>query len=178
MELVKSEVKKMKALDIANYIVWYVKENHKGSILTHVKLQKIMYYAYAEFLKQKNKSLFNEKIAKWQYGPVIREVYDEFRVYGYSQINSPRKIGRFILDSSNELVIDEQQFSPEIIDLERKEVINEVIDKLIIRDAFSLVDKTHRELSWKNYEKAIMSRLNSLFYTDEEIKKYAEPIEL
>ena len=58
-------IKMIKALDVANYIVDFVSKHHASEKLTHVKLQKIIYYSYATFLKEKRESLFPEKIEKW-----------------------------------------------------------------------------------------------------------------
>ncbi|NHC02850.1 DUF4065 domain-containing protein [Acinetobacter sp. 187] len=167
----------MKALNVARYIVEYVKNHHSKAFLSHIKLQKIMYYCYAEFLKRKDLPLFQEKIEKWQYGPVIREVYDEFKSYGSSQIHSSHSsFGKFILDENGDLVLQRQNFSSDLIDKDRKSIINNVVDSLITREAFDLVEKTHREISWKKYENLILSKSNTLMYTDEEIKKFSEDI--
>ncbi|MGJ5681036.1 Panacea domain-containing protein [Staphylococcus equorum] len=65
------------------------------------KLQKMLYYAQAWTVTltneqedtEKNK-LFNENFQAWVHGPVIPEVYHEYKEYGYSNIpqisNSPK----------------------------------------------------------------------------------------
>ena len=47
-----------------------------------------------------------------------------------------------------------------------------VIDKLIDVGPFELVEKTHREDPWKNFEPRILKGEKSLYYSDEEIKHY------
>lgn len=138
----------LKAIDVANYIVSYVAEEHPTAKLTHVKLQKIIYYAYATLLKNQNFHLFDEKIEKWQYVPVVRSVYDQFKTFGYSHIDRPMtdismKINdegavEFTYDEYDKTLINSQQ--------EIAKTISEVVDKLIGFDAFELVDLTHEDL--------------------------------
>lgn len=69
------------ALDIAKYIASATK-------VTHLKLQKLIYFVYEEYLLAYKESLFKEKIVAYQYGPVIEEVYREFKIYGRDTIQT------------------------------------------------------------------------------------------
>lgn len=40
-------------------------------------------------LEKKNHIPFEEKISKWQFGPVVSSIYDEFKVYGANPIKNP-----------------------------------------------------------------------------------------
>ncbi len=84
--------KKYTAMDIANYIVNLVNvPDKKLCTLTHIKLQKILYYVQATYMaKNGGTPLFTNDIEKWQYGPVVREVYSEFKDFGISHINTTR----------------------------------------------------------------------------------------
>lgn len=73
-----------KALDLANYIV--AKCAKDGYPITHLQLQKILYFLQAYFLVNLNKPAFSDEIEAWKYGPVIRCVYNEYSCYGYSKI--------------------------------------------------------------------------------------------
>ncbi|ETT55820.1 hypothetical protein BSK66_22230 [Paenibacillus odorifer] len=64
----------------------------KGS-MTPKKLQKVLYYAYAWYLTFENedaeridRKLFDADFEAWVHGPVIPEIYDEFKHLGYSEI--------------------------------------------------------------------------------------------
>lgn len=70
---------KLSAVDIAKYILTIIP-------VTQLKLQKLIYFAYVNLLKSTGKSLFNERILAWKHGPVVREIYEEFRQYGSSTI--------------------------------------------------------------------------------------------
>lgn len=73
------------SINIANYFVeksiWY------GSEMTPMKLLKLTYIAHGWFLGINSKPLINEQAEAWQYGPVIRSVYDAFKHHKTADIN-------------------------------------------------------------------------------------------
>jgi uncharacterized phage-associated protein len=44
--------------------------------LTNLKLQKILFYAQAESLRETGNALFSDTIEAWKYGPVVPAVYE------------------------------------------------------------------------------------------------------
>ena len=74
-----------KALDIARYIIERCRE--KNRTVSNLKLQKILYFVQAEFLVTKNQPCFGETIEAWDFGPVVPEVYYEYRMYGSATHN-------------------------------------------------------------------------------------------
>lgn len=71
----------MKALDIAGYIVEQANKTPEHD-LTNLKIQKLLYYAQGKYLVQNGNPLFDEKVEAWQYGPVVPEVYHQFKQCG------------------------------------------------------------------------------------------------
>ena len=70
--------------------------------LTHLKLQKLLYYVSGYYLASKNESLIDYAFEAWDYGPVVPAIYHEFKKYG----NAPIKLAsKFCLDSGAEIVI-------------------------------------------------------------------------
>ena len=79
-------MEKMRAIDIAKWFIW---KNHIEQIenitddddyevyegITHLKVQKLLYYAQGICLALYNGPLFDENIVAWQHGPVVKEVY-------------------------------------------------------------------------------------------------------
>ncbi len=57
--------------------------------MTPMKLQKMIYIVYKEYLKRTGRSLFPERFEVWKYGPVVRDVYDAFKKYGTNVIKKP-----------------------------------------------------------------------------------------
>jgi uncharacterized phage-associated protein len=56
-----------------------------------MKLQKLLYFVASDYAKATGKPLFSEQFQAWDYGPVVRSVYDEFRSFGGSPIRAYAK---------------------------------------------------------------------------------------
>lgn len=57
--------------------------------MTPMKLQKLLFFAQAWYMKNNaGKKLFPEDILKWQYGPVVGDVYREFSGFGANIITN------------------------------------------------------------------------------------------
>lgn len=54
--------------------------------MTPKKLQKLCYYAQSWSLALEEKKLFNDDFEAWVHGPVCRELYSEYKNYGYFEI--------------------------------------------------------------------------------------------
>lgn len=87
--------KKFTALDIANWFLWYnqveqiektIDEDDLYEGLSHLKIQKLLYYADGICLAINEDTLFEEKIYAWQHGPVVKEVYKELSINGRDEI--------------------------------------------------------------------------------------------
>lgn len=107
-------------LHISNYIIYFC--NNKNISITNLKLQKLLYFIQARFLME-NLICFNENILALPLGPVVREVYIVFRDYGYSQL---------------------RPISTEI-NLERIDLIDEVLNDLANEDPYELVEITRNQ---------------------------------
>ena len=70
---------------VADYFILKI-DREAGDNITHLKLQKLIYYAQAWYLAMFDKPLFNNKIEAWLHGPVCREVYERFRHRSWSPI--------------------------------------------------------------------------------------------
>ena len=70
---------------IADYFILKV-DREAGDHMTHLKLQKLIYYAQAWHLAMFDKALFNNKIEAWLHGPVCREIYERFRHRSWNPI--------------------------------------------------------------------------------------------
>ncbi len=98
--------------------------------LTNLKLQKLLYFAQVEYMQSHNGDLlFDDDIEAWQYGPVVREVYDAFKQCG----------AYFITDFD----IDMSDFGE--IDEGRAVFLDKFLKKGADHSAWSLVSKTHEK---------------------------------
>ena len=79
IELIKKD-RVLNGLDVAKYILSKV-------TCTHLKLEKLVYLCFADYLCKYDKELFTDKIYAYKYGPVIKNVYKKYKAYGYSEID-------------------------------------------------------------------------------------------
>ncbi len=121
------------ALDIAKYLI-HCANLEEDDLITNLKLQKLLYYAQGFHLALFDSPLFSSAIYAWQYGPVVPEVYHEYKQYSCNSLP----------DSLN--------FNPEIIESEDRELIDEVYSVYGKYTGTVLANLTHQETPWKNTE--------------------------
>ena len=129
------------ALELAKYIL---KESSKD--LSNLELQKTLYFTELDYIKEFGKSLISNDFEAWQYGPVVRDVYCEYRNYGANSIDKPEK----------------ETLSKELTEKELK-IINQSIEKCNKESYWNLVEKSHREggaweKSFKEDKKEIINK--------------------
>lgn len=119
-----------KAKNIADYLVSKAQPDEGGELLSNMKLQKLLYYCQAFSLASSGKLLFSENIVAWQYGPVVPEVYHQFKKYGSGGIPQVNNFDSSFLDCSD------------------KELIDEVFEVYGQYSAIRLMEMTHSEEPW------------------------------
>ena len=76
--------------------------------LTHLKLQKIIFYAQAEYYLKNNARLYSDPILAWEFGPVVMEVYQWLKGFGAHTINSQSiQLEHKLIDDPTMLFLDE-----------------------------------------------------------------------
>ncbi|MDE7174279.1 MAG: DUF4065 domain-containing protein [Helicobacter sp.] len=127
----------MKGLDLAKYIL-----QNSSERLSNLELQKTMYFAELDYYKTKKKHLLDGDFEAWQYGPVVPDVYWEYRNYGASFIDRPKETIS---------VSDED-----------KKIINASIERSNGKESWDLVKESHREDgAWRetiNAKRAIIDK--------------------
>lgn len=83
IKLIKID-RKLKGVDIAKYILSKIK-------CTQLKLQKLVYICFAEYLCDTGKELFTDTIYAFKYGPVVDTVYKRYKEYGYKPIEEEKE---------------------------------------------------------------------------------------
>jgi uncharacterized phage-associated protein len=161
------------ALTVANYVVYHAL-NHKKGIL-HLKLQKILYFIEAHYLVDHGKPLIAEHFEKWKLGPVIPEVYHEYKTFVSRPITRVPPIRSVTFnEEADEFEFSVEKFDPESVDIGAadKEFIERITDLYIEEDAFDLVKRTHKHELWSDYEKEIMAGGHRFIYEKEEMRNY------
>ena len=78
------------AIAAANEFLGFAEAENRP--VDQMKLQKLLFYAYAWYLAMRNDQLFAESVEAWPWGPVIPPVYSETRPFGRSPITTRLKI--------------------------------------------------------------------------------------
>lgn len=101
--------------------------------ITHLKLQKLLYYAQGISLGMYGKPIFKEKIEAWQHGPVVREVYGHFSKFGRNNIE-------INMNDESEKILNKIENNREV-----SEVLNLTYDNFAIYTAWQLRQLTHED---------------------------------
>lgn len=122
----------MKASNIAKLLLYW--NTFNGDLpITNLKLQKLLYYAQGWSFVELKKELFEENIVAWKYGPVIKEIYNEYKQFK----NLPIELN---INSFNAI---EKQFDKATI-----EYLKRFYNLYIDTPAHELVASSHQEKPW------------------------------
>lgn len=146
------------ALAVANTILGQA-YNEKMKI-TPMKLQRLLYLLYKEYIKQTGEPLFSERFEVWQYGPVLVSIYDDFKRYKENHIEEysykVNENGKEIYTSIN--LGSSKEF---------RDIFYEVWNKYKWYDASYLSELTRKEgTAWR---KAVENK--NYILSDEDIKE-------
>jgi uncharacterized phage-associated protein len=110
--------------------------NETQSLITNLKLQKIVYYAQAWHLAIIGKELFKEDFQAWVHGPVIPELYYTYKEFGWKPI---------IREDLKPAILSriKKEF-PE----ETKKLLEDVTYEYFGLPTFELERLTHNEFPW------------------------------
>jgi uncharacterized phage-associated protein len=125
--------------DIAKYFLAMTFED--GELITNLKMQKIVYYAYAWALAKDGTRLFDERIEAWVNGPVVRSLYQDLKPFGSGPIAEAWLLENGTFDVEGFM----EKLTPQV-----KETLREVYEKYMTMTAFELVQITHSEAPWRN----------------------------
>jgi uncharacterized phage-associated protein len=115
--------------DVADWFLAHV-DHSAGDSISHLKLQKLLYYAQAWSLVLLGEPLFAEDFQAWAHGPVLCSVYGKYRGASYEPLPIPprRSVHRF---------------GPEV-----EALLEDVSRTYGLHTAKALEDQTHREEPW------------------------------
>lgn len=160
------------ALTIANYVILY--SHSKNIEMNNLKLQKILYFLQGLYLVNYSDKLFNDNIEKWQYGPVVPEVYHAYKDYRSNNIKLVEpEISSKKLNQGIQFKV--KNFEQEMIARHDREFIKIIVDTLGNYSAFHLVDVTHGHSAWKTDRNRIIHGVRNITYTlDELLNDFSE----
>lgn len=139
---------------VANCILDYCGE------ITSLKLQKLIFFSYGIHLSIYQERLFGCDLLAWNLGPVVREIYDEFKDHGRNEITT-----RATNSTQEENEYD--FFVPNIPSEFKKDKLSVIAACLYYGNRYDspqLENITHGMKSWKNAFNVIDKKMK-----DEEI---------
>lgn len=74
---------------VANFVLDVACE--VGSPASNLVVNKVVYFIHGAYLAQFGKPLIDARIEAWDYGPVVREIYHEFKAFKERPITSRAK---------------------------------------------------------------------------------------
>mgnify|MGYP002616320479 CR=1 FL=1 len=108
--------------------------------ITPMKLQKLVYFIYRDYLQKTGKALFNERFETWKYGPVCPSIYKAFKQYGSNAIRD------YVYEPGENCYLTVNENSSPIF----KKIIDDVWNENKYYDGIYLSSLTHREgTAWK-----------------------------
>ncbi len=119
---------------IADYFLAFA--NATGSLLTNMKLQKLVFYTQAWHIAVFNESIFEEDFQAWIHGPVLPSLYERYKSFQWHPI---------LRDDLEEVSLRllESQLSPSV-----REILADVIEEYFHKDAYTLEMSTQQEAPW------------------------------
>ena len=130
----------IKNLEVVDSIILgeYILE--RGGRMSHLKLQKILYYIQGLHLAYFEAPLIDDDFQAWLHGPVSRKLYDH--VKGHSILYSEVEYVKTAEQNPSEVLED-------ILTQDQMELVNEVIDEYSKLTSSQLENLTHSELPWQ-----------------------------
>lgn len=127
------------AFEVARYIIHH--EAQQNRPVSNLRLQKLLYFVQAKFVMDSHGTspCFYEKMEAWGFGPVVREVYYEYRYYGGAMIPPERNFSTTIAPRDQSMV-------------------DEILNDCAQFSTSALVDITHSQTPWqeaRRYNKEI-----------------------
>ncbi len=130
----------MKSLDVSNLILACF--DYKGDLITNKKLQKLLYYTEA-WGQVYGMPFFDEPIEAWVHGPVIPNVYSEFKKFGYSPIVSQYEKNE---TSSTKIALLQKSIG---INIDQYDLLKSVLQNYGSLSSYQLETLSHSEDPWR-----------------------------
>jgi uncharacterized phage-associated protein len=144
-------------IDVANYILEISREESEDGeyeLISHMKLQKLIYFCQGYSLALYGKPLFPEPIEAWTHGPVCPKLYHILKGYGALPITASIDPEKIMLNEHD------------------RQLIGMVYDSYGQYSASRLRQITHEEDPWKN------ARINTTIPLETMLRYFESRIEV
>jgi len=120
--------------EIADFFI--ALSNKYENLITNLKLQKMMYYVQSWYYTVFNEKLFDKNFEAWVHGPVIPDLYHEYKGFKWKPID--KDVGEEKIKNIKSRLSDEEN-----------DILNQVIKEYFGMSAYELERLTHAEEPWK-----------------------------
>lgn len=87
---------------------WFIdRANERGETLTPMQLIKLVYIAHGWMLGLHHRSLIQDEVQAWQYGPVIPKLYNSVRKHRSQPVTEPIAVSTRELDPLARSIVDQ-----------------------------------------------------------------------
>lgn len=122
--------------DVANFTLDYA--DSRSLDISNLSLQKLLYFIHGWFYSIFDEPLIKNKFEAWQYGPVQRVLYDQFKTFRDRPIKNAR--ATYIDPTTGQSFV-----KPAKIRDDHAEIIRAVLQKYERYSAGELVNESHAE---------------------------------
>jgi uncharacterized phage-associated protein len=111
--LIKGDIMSSLGYDAIDIAKWFVNatDRESGDDITHLKVQKLLYYAQGWALAYFDLPFFAEKMEAWAHGPVAPSVWEKLKEFGYSSIPEQKIMRKISGDHGRLLGAVNQKYS-------------------------------------------------------------------
>lgn len=120
--------------EMADYFIGLSNETHE--LISNLKLQKLVYYTQAWFLAILKRPLFDATFKAWVHGPVIPELYHEYKEFSWMPIQ--KNIGEDYIEKLRNKLNEEE-----------KHLLDVITSEYFGVSSYDLELMTHSEAPWK-----------------------------
>ena len=132
------------ALDIARYVINYC--NQKGYLISNLRVQKLLYFIQAYYVTEYNKPCFYNTIEAYDFGPVINDVYNEYKCHGNSHIPYIKTYIQY--DRNNIWNSSRLEFDANIIFVHDQRILEFLIDSFSSYESSDLLNIIQHQTPW------------------------------
>lgn len=122
---------------ISEYFIKFF--NEIGDYISHLKIQKLLYYTDVWYRVYFETELFEEKPQAWVHGPVYSSVYHHYKDNGANNIIIDKEMSE--LKSNLNIIFSSK---------DKSDFINDILQFYGSKSAFALEMMTHNEKPWQD----------------------------
>ncbi|WP_296920733.1 Panacea domain-containing protein [Megasphaera sp.] len=94
------------AIDVARFFINIANTIPTDDLMTNMRVNKLLYFAQGECLRQLGRPLFDEDMEAWQYGPVVPHVYQTYKRFGRGPINDDAEYQDTLSEQEKNILFD------------------------------------------------------------------------